>query len=114
MFKRFLSSLLGIGASELPASPAKPIARMSALASGQLLLDGQPVTLEALDTALRDLKAMHGIVWYYREDPDHEPPPQVTGAIGLVVKHQLPISMSSKSDFSDVVDANGQSRPRKP
>ncbi len=108
MFRRLASIILGIGAAGAPALAAEPIARVSALASGQ------PVNLQALDTALKDLKEKHGIVWYYRQDPNHEPPPQAMEAIGLVVKHQLPISMSTKPDFSDVVDANGNSKPREP
>jgi hypothetical protein len=95
MFRRLLSIILGIGAAGTPALVAEPVARVSALASGRLLLNGQAVDLPALDTALGDLKARHGIVWYYRQDPDHEPPPQAMAAIGLVVKHQLPISMST-------------------
>jgi len=114
MFKRLLSIILGIGAAGAPALAADPVARVSALASGQLLLNGQPVNLLALDTALKDLKEKHGIVWYYRQDSDHEPPPQAMDAIGLVVKHQLPISMSTKADFSDVMDANGKTKPREP
>jgi hypothetical protein len=114
MFKRLVSIILGIGAAGAPALAAEPIARVSALASGQLLLNGQPVNLQALDTALKHLKEEHGVVWYYRQDPNHEPPPQAMDAFGLVVKYQLPISMSTKADFSDVVDANGNSKPREP
>ncbi|MEZ5564010.1 MAG: hypothetical protein R3F24_00190 [Gammaproteobacteria bacterium] len=112
MFRRLLSILLGTGAPGTQALGSEPVARVSALASGQLLLDGQPVSLQALDIALKDLKEKQGIVWYYRQDPDHESPPQATEAMGLVVKHQLRISMSTKADFSDVVDADGKSNPR--
>lgn len=114
MFRRLLSIILGIGAAGAPEPPAGLVARVSALASGQLLLNGQQVDLQALDTALADLKAKHGTVWYYREYPEHEPPPQATEAIGLVVKHQLPIRISTKADFSDVVSTNGNSKPREP
>jgi len=114
MFKRLLFALFGIGAAGSSALPGENVARVSALASGQLLLDGQPVALHALDRALADLKAKNGVVWFYRENPGHETPPQATDAIGLVVKHQLPISMATKGDFSDVVDASGQPRPREP
>jgi len=112
MFRRLLSIIRGIGTAGSPALATAPIARVSALASGQLLLDGKPVTLKALDAALKDLKKKHGVVWYYREDPDHEPPPQAMDAIGLVLKHRLPVSMSTVADFSDVVDGSGKSRLR--
>jgi hypothetical protein len=90
------------------------VARISALSSGQLLLNGQPVTLQALDRALAELKAQNGVVWYYRENAQAEPPAGAMQAIQLVVKYKLPISMSTKADFSDYVDPNGVSRPRKP
>jgi hypothetical protein len=35
-------------------------------------------------------------------------------AIELVIKYRLPISMSTKADFADAIDANGRSQPRKP
>jgi hypothetical protein len=32
--------------------------------------------------------------------------------IQLIIKHQLPVSMSTEPDFSDYVDDKGVSRPR--
>ena len=40
------------------------------------------------------------------------PPPQGQAVIQLIIKHQLPVSMSTKPDFSDYVDDKGVSRPR--
>jgi hypothetical protein len=31
----------------------------------------------------------------------------------MIIKHQLPVSMSAKPDFSDYVDKDGVSRPRR-
>ena len=54
-----------------------------------------------------------GEVWYYRDNPAQEPPPRAMAAVQLVIKYQLPVSFSSKSDFSDTVDpSTGVSRPR--
>jgi len=96
------------------SSAAQPITRISALASGQILVNGQPTSLAALDVALAEVKNQNGVVWYYRENARAEPPPEAMQAIQLVVKHRLPVSMSTKPDFSDVVDANGVSQLRKP
>ena len=93
---------------------AEPVARVSALASGQVLLNGNAIALPALDAALTELKNQNGVVWYYRENARSEPPPNAMEVIQMVVKHKLPISMSTKADFSDYVDANGFSQPRKP
>ena len=93
---------------------AEPVSRVSALASGQVLLNGNAIALPALDAALAELKSQNGVVWYYRENARSEPPPNAMQVIQMVVKHKLPISMSTKADFSDYVDANGFSQPRKP
>jgi hypothetical protein len=49
---------------------------------------------------------------YYRENARSEAGSEAMSVIDLVVKYGLPISLSSKSDFSDYIDANGQSQPR--
>ena len=87
------------------------IIKISALASGKLLLNGQDSSLPTIETELKNTK---GVVWYFRENPQSEPPPEAMAVIELVVKYKLPISMSSKPDFSDYIDENGNSKPRKP
>jgi hypothetical protein len=113
LLRRQFLALLAVPTPFVSAS-AQPhfIVRVSALANGKLLLDGTPATLQELDAALRKLKQANGVVWYYRENAQAEPPPQAIAAVKLIVDHSLPVSMSSKSDFSDYVDASGQSKPR--
>jgi hypothetical protein len=79
------------------------------LANGTLLVDGKAATLDDLDTALAETKE----VWYYRESPRGEPPLIATQVIQRVVARKLPVTLSSKPDFSDWVDAKGVSHPRK-
>ena len=86
--------------------------KISVLASGEVLLDGKPVGMEALDIELQTAKGQNGAVWYHRESSGKEAPPQAKAVIDLVIKHRLPISLSSKPDFSDYVDAKGVSHPR--
>ncbi len=88
------------------------VLKLSALASGEILLDGKPIQLDALDQALQAADKESTGVWYYREAAGQEPHPSVKAAIQLVIKHKLRISLSSKSDFSDYVDAKGVSHPR--
>ena len=96
----------------LAAEP--PIAKVTALSSGSLLLNGKPSDLKSIDAEFGRIKAAKGEVWYYRENPRAGPHPNAMAVIELVVKHQLPISLSTKPDFSDTVDRDGRSRPRKP
>ena len=86
--------------------------KISVLASGAILLDGQPGDLELLDAALERAKQDHGQVWYYRELAGAPPPAAGLAVIQRVVQRKLPISLSSKPDFSDWVDGQGVSHPR--
>lgn len=109
----FLLSLVLL-ASGLTTAQTASVARISALSNGALMLNGKPTDLSTLDTEFRRLKQVQGAVWYHRENAHAEPPAQAMAVVQLIIRHQLPVSMSTKADFSDYVDANGQSRPRTP
>jgi hypothetical protein len=89
------------------------IIKVTVQASGTVLLDGKPTMLPALEERFKALKATNGSVWYHRENPAAEPPPQGTAVVQLIIKYKLPVSMSAKPDFSDYVDDKGVSRPRR-
>ena len=94
------------------AKPSGPIIKVSVLASGKILIDGTEATLEQVEQRFIALKSEKGSVWYYREAGQEEPPPEATQVIKLVLDNRLPISLSSKPDFSDYVGADGQPHPR--
>lgn len=77
--------------------------RVSVLASGEVLLDGQPVTLGDLDLVLQQGANSKAAVWYYRENAGGEPPAVVTDVMKLITTNRLPMRLSSKPDFSDAV-----------
>ena len=89
------------------------ILKLSALTSGELRVEDRSIDLATLDRLLSKLKQDGGEVWYYRQNAAAGPPPQALEVIELIVKHALPVSMSTKPDFSDYVDAHGNSHPRK-
>jgi hypothetical protein len=86
--------------------------KVSVLANGSLLVEGQPATFDALDAALARAKETNEQVWYYREAARGEPPAAAMQVIQHVAAVKLPISLSSKPDFSDWVDTKGVSHPR--
>lgn len=91
----------------------KEILKISVFKSGEIQAHNKVISLQDLDDLLAANAEKNGIVWYYREAGNEEPPPQAMEVIKLVVKHKRPISFSSKPDFSDTIDENGNSIPRK-
>ena len=91
-----------------------PILKVSVLVSGAVLLDGEPATPEILSGKLESLKEQRPIVWYYREAAAGEPPAVAMEVMKVVTLHRAPISLCSRSDFSDYVDRKGVSHAGKP
>jgi hypothetical protein len=86
--------------------------RISVLASGEILLDGNAAQLSGIKDALRRADRKADSVLYYRESPQAEPPPQAADVMNLIISHKLAVSLSTKPDFSDYVDRFGQIHPR--
>ncbi len=78
------------------------------------MLDGQAVRFDQLEEALEAAKRDDSVVWYYRESASQTPPPRALEVLNLVVQNQLRVSLSSRPDFSDYIDAEGVSHPRTP
>jgi glycine cleavage system regulatory protein len=112
MLKTILTWLLGLVFLVSAAHAESPLAKISALASGALLLNGRAVDLASIEAEFKRLQAEDGVVWYYRENPRSEPSPAAIEVIQLIIQYRLPISFSSKSDFSDYIDENRRSQPR--
>jgi hypothetical protein len=124
--KRFLAAVLsplgilgcddkGDGSTAKPSQPEPhpsavapaitgPQVRVSVFANGKILVDGNPASLEAVDTRFAEIAKANGSVRYYREDINSAAPPaSAMDVTKLVIKHRLPISFSSRPDFSDTI-----------
>jgi hypothetical protein len=91
----------------------KTILKISVLSTNSVLLNGKEVGPDELSEALSEAEKLNGVVWYYRENPGGEPPPAASQVIQMVIDKKLPISISTKPDFSDYVDENGNAKIRK-
>jgi biopolymer transport protein ExbD len=96
---------------EKPDVEISKVLKVKVMASGEITADEKSVTLEQLASKLTELKQAGGVVWYHRENPGGEPHANAMKVMELVVENKLPIRLSAKSDFSDVVDDKGVSRP---
>jgi hypothetical protein len=89
------------------------VLKISVLKSGDVLAESAKVSMQDLDSMVASNAVKNGVVWYYRESGQEKPPPQAMEVLDVVVKYKRPISMSSKADFSDTIDKDGRSIPRK-
>jgi hypothetical protein len=87
------------------------VLRIAVAAGGQITADGAPTTLEALAPILSDLARAKGVVWYYREAAKAEPHPNALKVLSAMIEHNLSVRLSSKVDYSDVIDDKGRSVP---
>jgi len=107
-----LSFLLG-GCSKQSAppsapSPDAPVLKVAVFADGRLTVDGTAATIQSLQASLHTLSEKHGVVWYYREAGQQEPPPIAMDVMKAVVEARLPIRLSSRPDYSDAIGADGR------
>jgi hypothetical protein len=107
-----LSFLLG-GCSKQSAppsapSPDAPVLKVAVFADGRLTVDGTAATIQLLQASLHTLSEKHGVVWYYREAGQQEPPPIAMDVMKAVVEARLPIRLSSHPDYSDAIGADGR------
>jgi hypothetical protein len=88
------------------------IARIRVSRGGEIWCDDVRMSLADLGPQLAQLRAAQGVVWYYREEAGDDPAPEAMAVVRMVVEQRLPISMSTRADFGDVVQADGTAVPR--
>ena len=89
------------------------VGKLAVFQNGRVSFNGQAVTIEQLRPKLTELKKRNGVVWYYREAPEKEPPAISTQEIQAVIDNSLPLSFSTKPDFSTVALPDGTIKPRR-
>jgi hypothetical protein len=95
----------GKGAAPRKAAMEKkpPILKIAVFSDDRLTVDGAPSTIQDLRESLRKLSEEQGVVWYYREAGQQDPPPIATEVINEIVAARVPVRLSSKPDYSDSI-----------
>jgi hypothetical protein len=106
----FMIGLMGSYSSATSSDP--PIGKVRVYRNGKMTLDGLQVTIDEMRKGLADLKKKNGVVWYFREAGEQEAHPNGALVVQAIIDNKLPVSMSSKEDFSTVVLPDGTIRPR--
>jgi hypothetical protein len=76
--------------------------------AGGITANGEPITHQEARALLERLRDCSGEVWYYREQASQRASDDAMRVIRFVEEYGLPITFSSKEDFSDVVDGSGK------
>jgi len=90
------------------------VMKIAILADGRITVNGEAAEMDSLRAALKRLAEQHGVVWYYREAAEGEPPAEAMHVLKAVVENRLPIRLSSRADFSDAIGADGRPLPKAP
>ena len=80
--------------------------------SGDLFINNKFVSWAEFEAALFKLKEIKGAVWFCRKNAIGIPNEIAEQAFTKILQMKLPVSLSSKEDFSDSIDENGRSVPR--
>ncbi len=77
------------------------VLKVSVLADGTVLLDGNPVTLEGLAGAMDAVPKGDTAVWCYRENAAGEAPAAAIPVMQLIAERRLPLRLYTRPDFLD-------------
>ena len=87
------------------------VAKVKVTQTGKIFLNEKQISLVELKVTFARRKKENGVVWYYRENPQSEPPVEATSVIQAIIDAKLPVQLSSKPDYSDFVGIEGKSNP---
>ena len=110
MLSPILAGLLAVSAQAF--THCKGVAYIAFAKDGTVSVNGAPTDLSLLNETVA--RTTSKFVFYYREGSESDPPDlaRARDVMDAVMKLRRPISMSSRPDFSDVVDGDGRSQPR--
>lgn len=85
-----------------------PVLKIAVMSDGSISVDGHSSTIELVRESLKGLAEKKGSVLYYREGGEGDASPQAIKIIEAIVENRLPVRLSSKPDYSDVVGPDGK------
>jgi hypothetical protein len=89
-----------------------PVLELAVYRNGRVAADGLDVDPAQLPGMLAGLHRRNGVVWLYREGASGERHPNAALVARAIAAAHVPLSLSSRPDFSDVLSPDGTTRPR--
>ena len=84
----------------------KNVVKVYVTNSGLITADGKNISLNNLDTTLKNLKANNGIVYYSRDNAAEDPPEESMQVMELIVKYSLPVKLYTDKTFTQIIEEN--------
>lgn len=88
------------------------ILKVAVYRDGKVEIDGAAMSIDDATQRIGAAAGSQASVYYYREAGEEEPHPNASKIIAAVIGAKLPVSLSSKPDFSTYVDENGTIKQR--
>jgi hypothetical protein len=104
--------VIGIIAIWRTADSSPVVMKIAAYRSGRVTVDGVATEPAQLAMTLARLRHRNGVVWLYREGNESERHPNALLVARAIADARLPLSLSSRPDFTDELQADGTARPR--
>lgn len=108
----YLGITSGCNKNDDNVSKNASILKVGVMKNGDILINGNKSNLKQLKEEFIKLQEKKGEVWYYREAGEGEPPAIIYKVMDILAECKLPITFSSKPDYSDYVGEDGISHPR--
>ena len=77
-----------------------PAIRIDISKTGHIFVGGKETSLESLRLKLIRLKEKGGVVLYYRENPEKDPPEKALDVMRMITEQQLPVKLCRLPDCS--------------
>ena len=77
-----------------------PAIKININKTGKIIVDRKEISLENLRSKLLRLKERGGVVFYYRENPEKDPPQKALDVMRLITEIQLPVKLCTLPDCS--------------
>jgi len=88
-----LATMCCVKSTVSPVDLSARVDRVKVTQAGMIYVNGKTTSIDDLRKEFAQLKAENGSVWYYRENPQGEPPEQAMNVMQAVVDNKLPIRM---------------------
>jgi len=95
------------------AKVSSPDLYLKVFSNGKIIANDNECSMKELNQLLSNASAKKSMVWFYREGWDSDPSEIALAVFQIINSNKLPLTLSTKPDFSTYVDGYGIRHDRK-